>query len=76
MSDRSSPQLSTLPENQIAIVIGATGGIGRAFVELLHASDHFAKVLEYARTTDPALDLTHPHSIAACAEDAKNHARV
>ncbi|MDG4720306.1 MULTISPECIES: SDR family oxidoreductase [Thalassospira] len=75
MSDTSPVSLQSFARNDIAIAIGATGGIGRAFVELLHASSHFAKVLEYARATDPCLDLTHPHSIAACAEDAKSHAR-
>lgn len=75
MPDTSPVTLQSFARNDIAIVIGATGGIGRAFVAHLHANGHFAKVLEYARATDPSLDLTHPDSIASCAEDAQNLAR-
>ncbi|MBX2830107.1 MAG: SDR family NAD(P)-dependent oxidoreductase [Rhodospirillales bacterium] len=57
----------------IAIVIGATGGIGAAFVQHLKSSDAFSKVLAYSRKTTPALDFTDPTTIADCAADARGH---
>lgn len=72
MSDIPPVTLQSFARNGIAIVIGATGGIGRAFVEHLRASQHFVTVLAYARQTEIALDLTQPDSIARCAEDAKH----
>lgn len=75
MSDIQSPNFASIAPGQIATVIGATGGIGRAFVDHLNASGHFSAVLQYARKTTPALDFTNPASIAACAEDAKQRAK-
>lgn len=75
MSDTPSPSFASFVPGQTAIVIGATGGIGRAFVDHLNASGHFSSVLEYARKTEPELDFTNPASIAACAEDAKHRAK-
>jgi NAD(P)-dependent dehydrogenase (short-subunit alcohol dehydrogenase family) len=74
MHDVSAPTFQSLEPDQIAIVIGATGGIGGAFVDHLNASGHFAKIVTYARATDPTLDFLDPQSIAICAEDAKRQA--
>jgi len=57
----------------IGIVIGATGGIGKAFVQHLKSTDAFYKVLEYSRKTTPARDFTDPTTIADCAADARDH---
>ncbi|MCC9625967.1 SDR family NAD(P)-dependent oxidoreductase [Thalassospira sp. MA62] len=73
MPDTQIVQFKNLPKDRIAIVIGATGGIGRASVSHLRASGHFSDILEYARRTTPALDLTDPGSIATCAQDARDH---
>jgi NAD(P)-dependent dehydrogenase (short-subunit alcohol dehydrogenase family) len=71
MSDIATPALTSFARDQIAIVIGATGGIGQAFVTHLQASGRFGKVLCYARKTSPSLDFTDPATIKACADDAK-----
>lgn len=47
-----------------AVIIGANGGIGRAFADLLDADAGFAQVTRLAR---PAFDLSDPASIAAAA---------
>ncbi|MFH1805189.1 MAG: SDR family NAD(P)-dependent oxidoreductase [Pseudomonadota bacterium] len=50
-----------------AVVIGATGGIGRAFVHHLEGSGRFETVIALGRRSHPALDLSDEASIAACA---------
>ena len=74
MSGIETPHFKSIPTGQIAIVIGATGGIGAAFATHLHSSGHFAKVLTYGRTTHPSLDFDIPESIDACARDARMQA--
>lgn len=54
-------------ETPIAVVIGATGGIGRAFVAALEADPRYARVIALGRATTPALDLTDEDSIKAAA---------
>lgn len=58
--------MSLLPSfqpNLHALIVGATGGIGRAFADLLEADD--AHVTRWSRST--GLDLTDPASIEAAA---------
>ena len=55
--------------NNIAVVIGATGGIGRAICERLQSDGAYARVIGLSRRSDPALDLTREDSI----EDAANY---
>jgi NAD(P)-dependent dehydrogenase (short-subunit alcohol dehydrogenase family) len=74
MSDIAAPALTSFAPDQIAIVIGATGGIGQAFITHLQTSGRFAKVLGYSRKTSPALNFTDPATIKACADDAKQQA--
>lgn len=59
--------MNSLPEGYRALVIGATGTIGAAFVELLSEDPRCAQVVRLGRKTAPALDLTLPESIAAAA---------
>jgi NAD(P)-dependent dehydrogenase (short-subunit alcohol dehydrogenase family) len=47
-----------------AVIVGASGGIGRALADLLDADPAFGRVTRLAR---PGLDLTDPASIAAAA---------
>jgi NAD(P)-dependent dehydrogenase (short-subunit alcohol dehydrogenase family) len=47
-----------------ALVFGATGGVGAAFVRQLNANGSFAVVIEASRRSSPAFDLTDEASIA------------
>ena len=53
--------------NAIAVVVGATGGIGSALVAALIAQGRYARVVGFGRSTQPALDLTDEATIAAAA---------
>lgn len=75
MADFPKAIWHSMPNDGIAIVIGATGGIGKAFTTHLKASGHFAEILQYARTTTPALDFTKPETIATCADHAEQQAQ-
>ncbi|WP_028491177.1 SDR family NAD(P)-dependent oxidoreductase [Thioalkalivibrio sp. ALE19] len=46
-----------------AVVIGATGGLGRAFVTHLENDPNCAQVVALGRSTDPPLELTDEDSI-------------
>ena len=51
-----------------AVVIGSTGGIGRAFVSALEADPSFAQVSAFGRSSpDRAIDLSNEESIAQAA---------
>ncbi len=51
-----------------AIIIGATGGVGRALTEALAESGQYSRVIGLGRQSDPPLDLLSEASIAAAAE--------
>ncbi|MFN3613930.1 MAG: SDR family NAD(P)-dependent oxidoreductase [Rubrimonas sp.] len=53
-----------------AAVIGASGGIGGAIVDLLRADPGFSEVLGFSRRGTPPLDVTDEASIAAAAAGA------
>jgi len=42
--------LSSFPNNSTAIIIGASGGIGHAFVKYLKSQDNFSNVMELSRS--------------------------
>jgi len=50
-----------------AVVLGASGAIGGAFVRLLRADAQFSEVIAYSRSSDPPFTLESEPSIAACA---------
>ncbi|GAB5510183.1 MAG: SDR family NAD(P)-dependent oxidoreductase [Hyphomicrobiales bacterium] len=56
------------PTNSLAIIIGASGGIGSAIQEQLGASRSYAQIWGTSRTGPHSLDLTQEPSIAALAE--------
>jgi NAD(P)-dependent dehydrogenase (short-subunit alcohol dehydrogenase family) len=60
--------MRTFPPGDLAIVIGASGGIGGALATALEGSGAFARTLRVGRTSPPALDLRDENSIAACAK--------
>ena len=59
--------LASFPAGGTAVVIGASGAIGAAFVETLRQAPSFVRVIGLGRTTAPALDVTVEASIAAAA---------
>jgi NAD(P)-dependent dehydrogenase (short-subunit alcohol dehydrogenase family) len=59
---------TTFPAGGLAVVIGASGGIGAALVAQLQNDAGFAQVLGVSRSTQPGLDLLNEASIAACAQ--------
>lgn len=58
------------PPAGVAVVFGATGGIGRALHEAISASHRYRHVVGLGRGTTPAFDLLDEGSIAACVEFA------
>ena len=40
MNELAPVQMSSLPQGGVAVVFGASGGVGAALVEHLRASDH------------------------------------
>ena len=61
--------MESFPSGGIALVLGASGGIGSALAAQLGATGCFADVLGYSRLSSVALDLTIPSSIEAVAAD-------
>ncbi len=58
-------------DSGLAVVVGATGGVGAALVAALNAQGGFARVIGLGRSSAPPLDLTDEASIAAgCADVA------
>lgn len=47
----------------LAVVIGASGGIGSAIARRLESEDRFARVMRFSRSGDPMLDLTREKTI-------------
>ena len=56
----------------LAVVIGASGGIGRAIADRLESGSNFANVLRLSRSGDPSLDLTDEQTIIRAAADVKS----
>lgn len=69
----ASPQSSSLTMQSFgrdyrAVVIGASGGIGRAFVALLEDDPGCAEVLALGRSSDPPVDVCNEVSIQDAAD--------
>ena len=61
--------MTSFPTGGIAVVIGASGGIGGAVAEALESGGHFAGVVRLSRSGTPALDITSEPSIVQAAAD-------
>lgn len=59
--------LGSLPAGGIAVVIGASGGIGAALVEGLERSDRYERVIGLGRSTTPRIDLLDEQTIESAA---------
>ena len=63
--------LQSLPDGYRALVIGATGAIGSAFLAHLQADPRCALAVGLGRHTHPAVDLDDEATIAAAAQQLK-----
>ncbi len=59
--------METSETQALAVVIGASGGLGCAFVQHLQSSSTIDAVIGFSRSSEPPLDLTSEASIAAAA---------
>lgn len=66
----SPTDLRSLPPGGIAVVIGASGGIGSAFAQALAACPAFSQVIGLSRRGEPPVDLRDEPSIERAAEHA------
>ena len=64
MSVSASVPFSSSPSGGVAVVFGASGGVGAALVEQLRTCDFFAHVVGFSRRSVPGFDLTDEASIA------------
>ena len=59
--------MESLTSGGLAVVIGATGGIGEAMVGALQETGSFASVTGYSRVSEPDIDLTDEQTILRAA---------
>lgn len=60
----------TFPEDGVAVVFGASGGIGRALHDQLATSERFIRSLGFSRRIEPRFDLTDESSVKNAMETA------
>ena len=63
-------RLESFPSGGVAIVFGASGGLGSALSTALARSGRFARLCPLSRKNDPAFDLLDEKSIAGAARHA------
>ena len=66
----ASTGLSSFPQGGVAVVVGATGGIGHALVHALERSGRFTRTLPLGRRSYPMVDLEDEASVSRAAEHA------
>lgn len=59
--------MNSFPPGGLAVVIGASGGIGAALLHAIDRSDRFLATIPFSRKSTPALDLRIESSIVDCA---------
>ena len=60
----SKVDLQSFPRSGIAVVFGASGGIGGALLDAIRAAERFDHVVAFSRATSPPADLLDEGSIA------------
>lgn len=77
MADLGTTPLSSFPNGFRAVVVGAGGGIGSAFVDALRHDPSCGEVMALGRTTEPRIDLQDESTIektaSSIAEDGPVH---
>jgi len=63
----SSVQMNSFEHGGIAVIIGASGGIGGAFAQHLADTKQFSQIIGLSRSSTPPLDLLDESSIEQCA---------
>ncbi|MGI9384764.1 MAG: SDR family oxidoreductase [Methyloligellaceae bacterium] len=72
----AAPAMRSLRPDYRAVVVGANGGLGGAFVELLEADAKCGGVVGLGRQSFPPLDMTDEDSIAAAAAEVSAQGSV
>lgn len=62
-------ELASIPEGGLAVVVGARGGLGRAFVAALRDSGRFAEIVSASRSGPEALDVTDEARVSGFARE-------
>ena len=60
--------MNAMPDGYRALVIGASGALGAAFVRQLQSDTRCAQVVAVSRQSQPGLNLLREDMIAACAQ--------
>ena len=60
-------ELGSFPQAGVAVVFGASGGIGGALVEAIRATERFEHVVALSRSTSPSIDLLDEASLERAA---------
>jgi len=59
--------MDSLGRSYLAVVVGASGGLGKAFVEHLRSDPNCEHVAELSRNSEPPIDITGEASVAGAA---------
>lgn len=70
----SAVTMTSLPESYRALIVGASGAIGSAFVRALREDRRCGAVVELSRHSHPGFDLEVPAEIAAAVAAVAEHA--
>ena len=69
-TETASVGLGSFPQAGIAVIFGASGGIGGALVEAIRATECFERVIALSRSTSPSIDLLDEESLEGAAASA------
>lgn len=69
-TETASVGLGSFPRAGIAVIFGASGGIGGALVEAIRATECFERVIALSRSTSPSIDLLDEESLEGAAASA------